>query len=306
MFYEDKKLRFEISIEDSAYPALLKETPDAPLRLYGIGDPEALRPGVAVIGARKATPYGLCCADLFASCAARKGLTIISGGARGCDQAAHKAALKESAQTVVVFGSAANVIYPKSGMKLFEKVVCSGGAIISEHSWDTPALPNYFRMRNRIIAGLALLLIIAEAGMPSGTFSTADAALSAGREVAAVPGSILSSYSKGANRLICQGASPIVDIESFEDVLQTAFERYPLSMLLEAGQKDKVESLQKIIKNDEILEALAAQAYSSEELAAYFNFSPTQLLRRLSQCEMQGIIDRNRDGRYFLVIPKTK
>ena len=302
MVFEDKKLRFEIPIEDSAYPPLLKEAPEAPERIYGIGNAEALRPGLAVIGARKATPYGLTCANYFTAYAARKGLTIISGGALGCDQAAHKAALKEGSTTVVVFGSGADVVYPKRSRKLFENVVEAGGAIISEQPWGMPPLPHQFRARNRIIAGLAMLLLIAEAGMPSGTFSTADAALAAGREVAAVPGSILSSYSKGANKLICQGATPVVDFESFEDALQMAFERFPLSMLPEVYQDNKIARLQKKIKEDEILEALASESYSADELAVYFGFSPAELLSRLSQYEMQGLVERNRDGKYFLTL----
>ena len=302
MVFEDKKLRFEIAINDCAYPQILKGTQNPPERLYGIGNFEALQPGLAVIGARKATPYGLSCARYFSEYAAKKGLTIVSGGALGCDQAAHKAALKEGTHTVVVFGSAADVVYPKRSRKLFEDIVLAGGAIISEHTWGTPPLPHQFRQRNRIIAGLAMLLLIAEAGIPSGTFSTADAALAAGRDVAVVPGSILSSYSKGSNRLICQGATPVVDLESFEDAIQNAFERFPLSVLPSVNQENKVAKLQKKIKDDEILEALASESYSADELAVYFGFSPAELLSRLSQAEMQGIIERSHDGKYFLAL----
>lgn len=302
MLFEETKLRFEISIEDSAYPELLKSISSPPKRLYGIGDPNAIKPGVAIIGARKATPYGLSCVRLFARHAAKRGLTIVSGGARGCDQAAHQAAVDEDVPTVVVFGSSPDIVYPKQGKKLFEQVIKQGGAIISEQPWGTHPLPQYFPLRNRIIAGLSLLLLIAEAGLPSGTFSTADAALSAGRDVAVVPGSILSAYSKGANKLLCQGATPVIDIDSFDSALEAAFERYPLSMLCASQSENLVVDLQEKIKNDSVLEALAGQAYSPDELAAYYGFSSAELSKRLSQYEMQGLVDRNRDGRYFFVL----
>ena len=293
--------RFEISIEDSAYPSILKETKGAPERIYGIGNPEALKPSVAVIGARKVTPYGKTCTETFARQAARRGLSIISGGAIGCDQIAHQAALDEDAQTVVVFGSGANVIYPKSGKKLFEEVVANDGAVISEHPWDTKPMPYFFRERNRIIAGFALMLVIAEAGMPSGTFSTADAALSAGRDVAVVPGSILSPYSKGTNNLLLQGATPIIDVKSFNDALDSAFQRLPLTLLEQIEKGEENCRRARALKNDRILVALSADAYAPEELAAYFGFSPIEIMQRLSEYEIAGLVERHKDGRYFLI-----
>lgn len=108
--------RFEIDIASVEYPAILRDTPDPPRVLRGIGNPAALQPGIAIIGSRKATPYGLACAEMFASHIAARGIPIISGGAMGCDQCAHRAALDGGCPTVVVFGSGADVTYPNAAV----------------------------------------------------------------------------------------------------------------------------------------------------------------------------------------------
>lgn len=290
--------RFELDLGGEGYPQLLAQIAHPPERLYGIGNPSVLMPGVAVIGARKATPYGLSCARFVAAHVARRGLTVVSGGARGCDQAAHQAALDEGTPTVVVFGSGADVAYPKSARELFQRVVDEGGAIVSENPWGTQPLRGLFPRRNRIIAGLSMLLVIAEAGLPSGTFSTADAALEAGRVVGAVPGSILSPASKGSNHLLSQGASAILDEETLDTALDRAFEALPLSMHPPDGAVDAVEVALGLARSDPLLQVLAADAYSPGELTAYFDFSQAELVQRLACLEMQGVVERGRDGRY--------
>ena len=120
---------------------------------------------------------------------------------------------------MVVLGGGCDCIYPESNRDLFQEIIDKGGAVISEHQWQFPPMPYTFRARNRIIAGLSRATLIVEAGLPSGTFSTADDALSSNREVLVVPGAITSPTSRGANRLLYQGATPIVDQETFEDVI---------------------------------------------------------------------------------------
>lgn len=293
--------RFEISLGDEAYPWLLATMQDAPKRLYGIGNPDALKPGIAVIGTRKATPYGLAAARRFARHAAQRAVPIISGGARGCDQEAHKAALEMGAPTVVVFGSGPDVVYPRMGAKLFQQVIDAQGVVISENPWGTPPLGHTFLRRNRIIAGLSMLLVIAEAGMPSGTFSTADAALAADRCVAAVPGSISSPYSKGANFLISQGATPLVDETSLDMAIDAAFAHLPLSVMEKPPVEDAASQWDEMLEGDALLAALAAESYTPGELTAYFGFSAAELGSRLSQYEMAGLVERGRDGRYQAV-----
>lgn len=211
--------RTELALWDAGYPEALRSIPEPPERLYVLGNVDALVPGLAVVGARKATPYGRGCARRFARIAAQKGVCIISGGARGCDSEAHRAALEEGGRTVVFLGGGCDEVYPVEHFGLFQRIIDAGGAIASENPWGFRPLPYTFRARNRLIAGLAHAVLIVEAGLPSGTFSTADEALEAGRDVLVVPGAITSVSSRGANRLLLQGATPVVDDESFEDAL---------------------------------------------------------------------------------------
>ncbi|MVN16867.1 DNA-processing protein DprA, partial [Gordonibacter urolithinfaciens] len=215
--------RFELLPGDGAFPAALARVPDPPRRLYVVGDPAALQEGLAVVGARKATPYGTGCARRFAGAAARRGVVVISGGARGCDAAAHEAALAEGSPTVAFLGGGCDEPYPAAHAGLFQRIVDGGGAVASEQPWDRKPRPYMFRQRNRLIAGLARAVLIVEAGLPSGTFSTADEALAANRDVLVVPGAITAASSRGANRLLYQGALPVVDDETFEDALFSLF-----------------------------------------------------------------------------------
>ena len=215
--------RWEISRGAEGYPAAFACLDRPPDTLYIAGDSDALREGLAIVGARKATPYGLRAAKLFASCAARRGIPVISGGARGCDAAAHEAALDAGGTTVAFLGGGCDRPYPACNKGLFERIVASGGALVSEHPWDVAPRPYAFRARNRLIAGLARATLVVEAGIPSGTFSTADEALAANREVLAVPGSIFSPASKGSNALIGQGAMPVTDEASLCEMLARLF-----------------------------------------------------------------------------------
>ena len=211
--------RYEMNYGDERYPQQLMRIPRPPKKLYLIGDVCALEPGLAIVGARKATPYGVGCARRFARIAAEKGVVVISGGARGCDSEAHEAALEVGGRTVAFLGGGCDEIYPPEHRGLFQRIIDAGGAVASEYDWTMPPIAYQFRERNRLIAGLADAVLIVEAGLPSGTFSTADEALDAGREVLVVPGSITSALSRGANQLLLQGASPVIDDESFEEAL---------------------------------------------------------------------------------------
>lgn len=205
---------------DVAFPPLLERVAQPPKELFVVGCPDALLgPALAVVGARKATPYGKGCARRFARLASLRGICIVSGGARGCDAEAHRAALEAGGRTVAFLGGGCDRIYPPENLALFQRIVDEGGAVVSEREWGFPPVPYAFRARNRLIAGISQATLIVEAGLPSGTFSTADEALAVGAEVLAVPGSITSASSRGANRLIAQGATPIVDDDSFLDAL---------------------------------------------------------------------------------------
>lgn len=208
---------------EAGYPQALERLANPPETLYVAGNPAALVEGIAIVGARKATPYGRACAERFATIAARHGVAVVSGGARGIDGVAHSTTLKEGGITIAFLGGGINDPYPAEHAPLFQRIIDNGGAVVSEQPWDCASRPYMFRQRNRLIAALARATLIVEAGLPSGTFSTADEALAAGRDVLAVPGPITSPSSRGANRLIYQGATAVVDDNAFEDVLCNLF-----------------------------------------------------------------------------------
>lgn len=205
-----------LSIEDKEYPDYLRETFDPPFVLYCAGKVEALKgPSVSIVGARKPTPYGRAVAERLAKDLGSRGLVVVSGLARGIDSIAHWGALK-GGRTVAVLGSGLENIYPRENRKLFEKII-ENGAVISEYSHDSPPLGFHFPLRNRIISGLSLALIVVEATKKSGSLISARLALEQNREVMAVPGNITSELSQGTNWLIKAGAKAI---EKWEDVVE--------------------------------------------------------------------------------------
>lgn len=295
-------MRSVIGQYDSEFPDELREIPNPPEKLFVVGDPAALKPGLAVIGARKSTPYGRTCAKRFALMAAEKGIPIISGGARGCDSEAHRAALEVGGSTVVFLGGGCDRIYPAEHAGLFQRIIDGGGAIVSEHPWEFAPLPYTFRARNRLIAGLARTVLIVEAGLPSGTFSTADEAIDADREVWAVPGAITSPTSQGANRLIFQGAMPIVDDQVFEDALFRVFGALKWSEDPDGNGVQDYEMLGDACAQ-EIVAAVRAAPQTMDELYGmaqrlYGDDFRSQLSIALIEAEAQGLIARQADGRW--------
>ncbi len=189
------------------YPAMLAAIHDPPMTLavHGALAPEGT-PTVAIVGARRATPTGLEIARTLGHDLAIAGVSVVSGLARGIDQAAHEGALAAGGHTVAVLGSGVFQIYPPSGRGLAERIVARGGAIVSEAEPDAPPLRHSFPQRNRIIAGLSIGVCVVEAGPRSGSLITADLAQGEGRDLFAVPGSILEPLSRGPNRLLRDGA----------------------------------------------------------------------------------------------------
>lgn len=282
-----------------AFPATLREVRNPPEMLYAVGDLEALVPGLAVIGARKATPYGKSCARRFARLAAEKGVVIVSGGARGCDSEAHRAALEAQSRTVVFLGGGCDCIYPAEHRGLFQRVVDGGGVVVSEHPWGFMPLPFTFRERNRLIAGLADAVLIVEAGLPSGTFSTADEALEQGKEVLVVPGAITSENSRGSNRLLSQGAVPIVDDDSFEDALFRAcgaLRRLGAGDVFHQTDDPIVQAVLASPLGVDCLLELAVEEYGSDD-------ARVKLMESLAEAEAKRIIARQPDGKWGPVVP---
>jgi DNA processing protein len=165
------------------YPAILAAAPAPPVLLYGIGDPQALTPGVAIVGSRNLNEFGAIVASTAAQAAATQGLPVHSGLAAGVDAAAHTAALDANTATVAVLGCGTATIYPKENELLHRRILASGGAVISEHHPDTPVRPNYLMARNRIIVGLATVVVPAQMGLRSGTMHSVSAAIESSRSI---------------------------------------------------------------------------------------------------------------------------
>ena len=187
--------------------------------LWYIGNLPKRRPTVAIVGSRKPTDYGKSVNISLTTDLARRGVIIVSGLAIGHDSIAHQACLDAGGTTVAVIGNGLDSIYPKRNERLAERIIERGGAIISEYKPDTPVYPSHFLERNRLISALADVVIIIEAGERSGTLNTAAHALAQGKEIMAVPGNITLPLSRGCNRLIAQGATPILSPDDVLDVL---------------------------------------------------------------------------------------
>ncbi len=208
---------------DAEYPASLRALPDAPETLYvrgGLADEDAL--AVAMVGSRRATPYGLEVAETLAADLAARGVTIVSGLARGIDSAAHRGALRVGGRTVAVLGSGVDVVYPPENRRLASEIV-ERGALISQFAPGAAPLPQNFPTRNRVIAGMSLAVVVVEAAERSGSLITARLGAELGREVLAVPGRVTSPESRGANRLIQDGAALAL---GWEDVVTALPERW--------------------------------------------------------------------------------
>ncbi len=308
-------LRSEIDQNSKYFPDIFRLIDNPPKQLFIIGEPLALKEGLAVVGARKATPYGISCAKHFAGRAAEHSIVIISGGARGCDAAAHEAALNAHGITVAFLGGGLDELYPVENIKLFQRIVDCGGAVVSEQVWDARPLPFMFRARNRLIAGLARATLIVEAGLPSGTFSTADAALAANRDVLVIPGSVTSQSSRGANRLIYQGATPIIDDDTFDDQLFDIYGALKSPQINIGGTKISESTVNDYVPPTSvtdsfddgarsIFDALQAQPLNMESLrdiavSHVQGADPlTVLMIWLAEVQQRGLIDRYPDGRY--------
>lgn len=200
---------------DAAYPARLGHLADPPPVLFLRGREALLRrPGVAVVGARRATARGREVARRLGGALGAAGVTVVSGLALGVDGAAHAGALAADGPTVAVLGSGPDRAYPRSHAALFRSVV-HRGLVVSEFPPGTPALRHHFPRRNRVLAGLAHTVVVVEAGVRSGALITVDHALDLGLDVYAVPGPIDRRTTLGSNALLRDGARPLVSIEEF-------------------------------------------------------------------------------------------
>lgn len=279
--------KWELARGERGWPEGLEDLARPPERIFGLGSVEVLStPCLAVVGARRATPYGLAIAEMAARTAAGCGVTVVSGGAMGCDHAAGSAALGAGGRTVVVSGCGADVVYPSTSLDVFRGAVERGGAVISAERWGAGPRRWAFPKRNALIAALARVLVVTEAGVRSGTMSTAEAAADLGRTVYAVPGSIFSPNSAGTNRLLAEGAAVIPDEQALMVALSLDFGHAPL-----AGEAPDRGA-------GPVVSALLASPARPDELAVRLGEDVVTVLRTLTDYEARGIVERLPDGRY--------
>jgi DNA processing protein len=302
-----------ISIHDARYPQRLREIFDPPLLLFAIGRTELMSAhSIAVVGTRRPTPYGIAATERLSADLARAGLAIVSGMARGIDAAAHRAALTEGGDTVAVLGCGVDVLYPVDNRKLYDDI-SRRGVLISEFPMGTPAYPQNFPIRNRIVSGISSGVLIVEGAQHSGSAITARLAMDQGREVFAVPGNITSKMSWGPNLLVKQGAKLVQEWTDVTNELPAALRRDLVNRAQQKGLSDvgeegasrpsnaPEEPLKMLVRK--LLNHLQVDAPQQLEMLVetFEGVSSSELISALFELEMSGLV-RQLPGKSFVKV----
>jgi len=300
-----------ISIHDARYPAQLRQIFDPPLVLFVIGKTELMTShAVAVVGTRRPTPYGFAAAERLSADLSRAGLTIVSGMARGIDTTAHQSALKQDGATIAVLGCGVDILYPSSNRKLYDDIA-HRGLLLSEFPMGAPAFPQNFPIRNRIVSGLSLGVVIVEGAQHSGSGITARLAMDQGREVWAVPGNITSAMSWGPNLLIKSGGAKLVqEWTDVTDELPAAVRRDLVARAQRQGagessaeqaESNQEEPLKKLARR--LLNALQVDVPTQLDdlLETFEGVSSSELISALFDLEMSGLV-RQLPGKNFVKV----
>jgi len=270
---------------DRRYPPLLDCTADPPPVLWVQGCLEALaQPTVAIVGSRAASPYAKDVAHRLGHDLAARGLAVASGLARGVDSAAHAGCLAAGGRTIAVLGSGLDRIYPHEHVDLAASIR-EKGLLVSELGPGAAPMPEHFPLRNRIISGISLAVVVVEASEKSGSLITARCALEQGRDVMAVPGSVLSGRNSGSHRLLKDGAKVV---ESADDILDEL--GWPAAVAATG-------SAPKYLQSDSLLSVMeAGEVYRLDELMELTGVTGTRLLPRLMELELAGLVTNTGDG----------
>ena len=302
-----------LTIQDLGYPQCLREIFDPPLILFALGNMSLINSfSLAVVGTRNPTPYGLAATERLSADLAKAGLTIVSGMARGIDTAAHRAALNADGTTIAVLGCGVDVLYPSSNRKLYDDIA-RRGLLLSEFPMEAPAFPQNFPVRNRIVSGLSLGVLIVEGAQHSGSAITAKLAMDQGREVFAVPGNITSKMSWGPNLLIKEGGAKLV--QEWSDITNELPAAVRRDLVARAQQQVLPEEADRLIaaqeSTQEPLKVLARKLLNClkvdipqqlESLVATFEeVSSSELIGALFDLEMSGLI-RQLPGKNFVKV----
>lgn len=302
-----------ITLYDPLYPERLRGIYDPPVVLFAKGRTELIGSyGISVVGTRRPSPYGLAAAERLSADLAQAGLTITSGMARGIDTAAHKAALSVNGSTLAVFGCGVDMLYPADNRRLYDQIARSG-LMVSEFPMGTPAYPQNFPIRNRIVSGLSLGVLVIEGAQHSGSAITARLASEQSREVFAVPGNITSKMSWGPNLLIKQGSAKLVQewsditnelspqvrrdlVNRGQQILMSAGETAP-----DSHDRDAVSPLPQL--SQRILQSLKVdESKQLDDLIESFEgVSSSEMIAALFDLEMNGFI-RQLPGRQFVKV----
>jgi len=278
--------------KDEKYPGRLSELDNAPPVLFLRGEYRAEDEwAVAVVGTRRVTAYGRQVTESIARTLASSGVTVISGLARGVDTIAHQTALDAGGRTLAVLGSGVDRIYPPENRQLSEQVIAQGG-IISDYAMGTPPEAHNFPPRNRIISGLSLATVVVEAGTRSGALITANFAVEQGREVFAVPGNVLAPQSKGTNRLIQQGAHPLLEPKDILEILELTLisEHREARVVLPA---DATEA--------QLFDILSHEPMHVDDIRAQAGLPIEQVTAALAMMELKGMVRQVSGMRYYSV-----
>ena len=331
-----------ITLQDAEYPDRLKNIFDPPVVLYVRGTFPFIddEPVVSIVGTRKCTPYGIKAAENIAYKLSRRGVTVITGLARGIDTAATRGALRGEGCVLGVIGCGLDTVYPPENVAVFDEVARSG-AIISEYPPGTPPLPPHFPARNRILSGMSLGVVVIEAPQKSGALITAARALEQGRDVFSLPGNVDSKTCEGSNALLRDGAIPIL---SADDIISEYAELYPDKITLEGqvhtstsdkakqeqvasghsaanekSQPDDVNTIDKTIKMDyidldkllnalsgnekSVAEAIGSGTVHVDDIIAKTGLPAHQVLAALTMLELNG--NATNDGNRFFRLVRS-
>jgi DNA processing protein len=274
---------------DADYPGLLRQIYDPPIDLYVSGN---LSPkdknGVAIVGSRLTTPYGQQTARRLAYQLAYVGVTVVSGGARGIDTAAHQGALSAQGRTIAVLGNGINLVFPPENVDLFERMTAQG-AVMTQFPFNRRADKQSFPIRNRIVAGMTLGTVVVEANLSSGALITANMAVENGRQVFAVPGRIDSPQSKGCHELIKKGAKLC---EGAEDILCEFEYLFPPSNRGDAAQPDTLPSVELSDHERRVYEAVGAAEESVDDVIHHSGLPASTVSVALLSLEMKRLLVR--------------
>src|SRR5687767_1513262 len=273
---------------DDEYPELLRQIYDPPIVLYVKG---SLLPkdknAVAMVGSRQTTHYGLEVARKFGYQLGYLGVTVVSGGARGIDTAAHQGALSAKGRTICVLGTGINIVFPPENAELFERIAASG-AVISQYPFNRKADKQSFPIRNRIVAGMTMGTVVVEANLTSGALITANMACEYGRQVFAVPGRIDSPRSKGCHELIKKGAKLC---EGAEDILSEFEYLFPTSNRPAGASETGVLPSISLSENEQkIYDALSKEQSSTDEVIRRSGLPSSTVSVALLGLEMKRLI----------------